>query len=204
MAEVIPSNAPTFEVGRDHDRAAKADRLAQRAGEPAVIEQLQEQILNVPMRLLELVEQDHLERLQPNRIEQPRAALGLGRSDQHFERVIIGKFGHVEPQHASLATEEEYSECAGKLRLADAGRSHEQERADRFLGVVQARLVERDHLHDRLDRRFLPDDPLAKPVAYFGRRLALGARDDEKRQSAMDGKHFLDERGSDLRFLAHR
>ena len=68
--------------------------------------------------------------------------------------------------------------------------------------VVQARLEERDRLDDGVDRGFLADDPLAEPVADLGRRLALGARDHEQRQAAVDRENLLDEERRDLRLLA--
>src|SRR5580704_7352706 len=100
------------------------------------------------MGFFEFIEQQDLKGLQANRIKESRPAFGrrLRRTDEHLERVVIGKFGHVETEHASLAAEEELGERAGKFGLANSGWPHKQERANRLPRIVQACFVEGDHL----------------------------------------------------------
>ena len=47
---------------RDHDRVGEVDDPALAVGEPAVVEDLQEDVVDVRMRLLDLVEQDDANR----------------------------------------------------------------------------------------------------------------------------------------------
>ena len=61
--------------GHDHDRVAEVDRAAMAVGQPAVVEQLQEDVEHLRMGLLDLVEQDHRVRTAPNRLGQLAALL---------------------------------------------------------------------------------------------------------------------------------
>jgi len=69
---------------------------------------------------------------------------------------------------------------------------------------VQPRLVERDHLHHRVDGGLLADDALAEPVADVGAGFVLSLGDHKNRQAAVDGKNLLDEMRRQLAVLAHR
>ena len=79
------------------------------------------------MRLLDLVEQDHLIGPAADGLRQ-RATLLVadiaGRSADHAgDRVLLHVFRHVEPDHGGLVVEQELGQSLGQLGLADAGRA---------------------------------------------------------------------------------
>ena len=61
------------------------------------------------------------------------------RADEPRDGVLLHVLGHVDADHRVLGVEHELGQRAGQLGLADAGRAEEQERADRAVGVAQAR-----------------------------------------------------------------
>ena len=56
--------------GQDDQRVAEIDRPALPVGQPAVVEHLQQHVEHIRMRLLDLVEQDHLIGPPPHRFGQ--------------------------------------------------------------------------------------------------------------------------------------
>src|SRR5262249_56296660 len=82
---------------------------------------------------------------------------------------------HVDGDERVLVTEEVFGERARQLRLADTGRAEEDERADRALGVLQARARAPDGPRDRLDGVVLADDPPVQRLLHARqlRRLFL-------------------------------
>ena len=87
-----------------HDqRVAEVDRAALAVGQAAVVEHLQQHVEHVRVRLLDLVEQDHLVGPPPHRLGQ-RAALLVAdiagrRADQPRDRVLLHVLRHVDADH---------------------------------------------------------------------------------------------------------
>ena len=112
-------------------------------GKASVVEQLQQDIEDVGMRLFDLVEQDHRVRPPPHRLGQLAALVvtdvARRRADQPRHRVLLHVLGHVDPDHRGFVVEQELGERARQFGLADAGRSQENERADRTVGISRAR-----------------------------------------------------------------
>ena len=104
-------------------------------GEPAVVEQLEQDVEHVAVRLLDLVEQHDRVRAAPDRLGQLAALLvpdvAGRRADQARHRVPLLVLAHVDPHHRALVVEQVLGERARELGLAHAGRPEEQERADR-------------------------------------------------------------------------
>jgi hypothetical protein len=95
------------------------------------------------VRLLDLVEQHDLVGPASDCLGQHAAFLIAdiaGRSaDQPGNRVLFHELRHVDAHHRVRVVEQEFGECLGQLGLADAGRSKEQERAERPVRVLKAR-----------------------------------------------------------------
>jgi hypothetical protein len=67
---------PRAEVrGHDDERVPEVDLVAERVGEDAVLEDLQQQVRQVGMRLLDLVEKDDRVRIPPDALGQLTAFL---------------------------------------------------------------------------------------------------------------------------------
>ena len=129
--------------GHDDDRVPEVDRATQRIGQPAVLENLQQQLDHVRMGLLDLVKQD-------DRIGPPAHLLGelaalfvpdvsRRRADQPRHGELLHVLGHVELDDRVLAGEHLRRQLLRELGLAHAGRPDKQERADRAARVLEVR-----------------------------------------------------------------
>jgi hypothetical protein len=110
--------------GHDHDHVAEVDLAALRVGQLSVLEDLEEDVEHIGVRLLDLVEEDDRVRL---------AAHGLGelaafvvadvtrrRADEARHRVLLHVLRHVDLDHRVLVAEQELGERARKLGLPHA------------------------------------------------------------------------------------
>src|SRR5580693_2656738 len=79
------------------------------------------------------------------------------RAEQPGHRVLLHVLGHVELDQRVLVAEQELRQRLGQLRLADAGRAREDERATGPLRVLQAGPGPPDGLRQRPDRVVLTD-----------------------------------------------
>ena len=158
-------------------RVAEVDRAALAVGQPPVVEDLQQHVEDLGVRLLDLVEQDDRVRPAAHRLGELAALLVADvagrRADQARDRVPLLVLGHVEPHHRALVVEHELRERAGELGLADAGRAEEDERADRPVRVLQAGARAAQRVRDRRDRLVLADDALVQPLLHVDQLLGL-------------------------------
>src|SRR3954449_10373242 len=74
------------------------------------------------------------------------------RADQPADVVPLHELAHVDLDERVLAAEHELGERLGKLRLPDAGRAEEDERADWALRILEACPGTAHRAGDRLDR----------------------------------------------------
>ncbi len=127
--------------GHDDHGVAEVDRAALTVGEAPVVEDLQEHVEDLHVRLLDLVEEDDRVGAPPDRLGQLPAFLEADvagrRADEPRDGVALLVLGHVEPDHRPLVVEHELGERAGELGLADAGRAEEDERADRAIRILE-------------------------------------------------------------------
>ena len=128
--------------GHDHDRVLEVDGAPLRVGEAAVVENLEQDVEDVWMRLLDLVEQQHRIGPPPHLLRQLSRFLVADvtgrRADEPRDRMALLELAHVEADHEVLAAEERLGQRARELGLADAGRTEEQEAADRLARVAEA------------------------------------------------------------------
>ena len=122
-------------AGHDHDGVAEVDGASLAVGDTAVVEDLQEQVEDVGVGLLDLVEQDDAEGSASDQLGQAAAVVVADvagrRADDAADGVALLVLGHVEPDQRVLGVEQVLGQGLGELGLADAGRSDEDERADR-------------------------------------------------------------------------
>ncbi len=179
--------------GQDDDRVAKVDGLAGGIREPSVVEDLEEEIRDIRVRLFELVEQDHSEAVLAHRLdEHTRGTRPLRITDQLLETVVVLVLRHVESQHARLAAEQKFGKRLRQLGLSDTRRTDEQERADRSAGIIEPCLVERDGLDDAIERVLLAKDTFVEERTYVCSRHPLGIGEDEHRESGRHREALVD------------
>ena len=168
---------PLDHVGQDvaahvrrHDdhRVAEVDRAALPVRQSPVIQQLQQRVEHVRVRLLDLVEQHHRVRPPPHRLGQlaPFVVADISRrgADQPRHGVLLHVLGHVDADHVRLVVEQERRQRTRQLGLPHARRAQEDERADGPVGVLQAGARTPNGVGDR--RRLLrPDLPPAGAAA---------------------------------------
>jgi hypothetical protein len=150
----------------------EVDRAALAVGQAAVVQHLQQHVEHIRMRLLDLVEQDHLIGPAAHRLGQ-RAALLIAdiarrRADQAGDRVLLHVLRHVDAHHRLVVVEQERGQRLGQLGLADARGAEEHERADRPVGVLQAG-ARAAHRVDTGHR--LPGRPRAANAVFHAQQL---------------------------------
>src|SRR5690606_29282584 len=94
-------------------------------------------------------------------------------ADQPRDAVLFHEFRHIDAQQRLLVIEEEGGERLCQLRLANARRPEEQERADRPVRILKARAGPAHGIGDGYERILLPDDAPAEVIFHVQQLLAL-------------------------------
>src|SRR5690606_31411185 len=119
-------------AGQDQDHASEIDGATQPVGEAPVVEHLQEGVVDVGVRLLDLVEQHYAERLPSDGLRQASALLVAhvprGGADELADAVRLLELAHVEAHQGALAAEQLDGQLLGEEGLAYARWPDEQER----------------------------------------------------------------------------
>ena len=137
-----PWRCPGAQVRReDDDGVLEVDRPALAVGQPAVLQHLQERVVDLLVRLLDLVEQHHRERLAPHLLGELAALLvadvpGRG-TEEPRGGVAVVELAHVDLDERVVLAEQEVRQRLGQLGLTHTGRAGEDERARRALRVLQ-------------------------------------------------------------------
>ena len=151
-------------------RVAEVDRVALPVGEAPVVEHLQQHVEHIRVRLLDLVEQDHLVGPTTHGFGE-RAALLVAdvarrRADQPRNRVLLHVLRHVDADERGFVVEQVFGERFGQLGLADAGGAEEHERADRPVRILQAGACAAHRGRNGSNRFGLADDALADHLLH--------------------------------------
>ena len=166
------------EVRREHDDGIlEIYGVALAVGQPAVVEDLQQDVEDVVVRLLDLVEENDL--IRPATYGLGERATFLvpdiaGRSaDQSRDGMLLHEFRHVDAHHGVLVVEQKFRERLAQLGFSDAGRAQEQERADRAVRILQARSRAPYRARYRVDGLLLAYHALAKLLLHVKELFAL-------------------------------
>src|SRR5271166_1514903 len=121
--------------GEDQHGVLEVHRAALPVGEPAILENLQQAVVDLLMRLLNLVEQHHRERLAPHLLGELAALFVADISRRGAEQPRRGEsvmeLAHVDLDQRVVVTEQEVGQRLGQLGLTHTGRAGEDERARR-------------------------------------------------------------------------
>src|SRR5829696_7140011 len=192
--------------GHNHDRVPEVDRAPLGVREPSVLQDLEQDVEHIRMRLLDLVEQEHAVRLAANGLGELAALVvpdvARGRADQPGHGVLLHVLRHVDADHRLLVAEQELGERAAELGLPDARGAEEDERAGRALRILEAGPRAADGLRDRLDGGVLADDPLVELLLHAHQLLRLGLGELEHRDAGPHGDDVGDLFLADLRALS--
>src|SRR5581483_1072536 len=164
-------------AGHDDDRVAEVDGAALRVREAALVEDLQQDVEDLGVRLLDLVEEDHAVRLAAHDLGELAALfvpdVAGRRADQARHVVPLHVVGHVDLHHVLLAAEHELGELASEVRLAGTGGADEEEHADRAPRILQAGARAADGARDRGHGGVLPDDLRVQRLLHAEELLRL-------------------------------
>ncbi len=173
--------------GHEDDGLASVGGAAGGVGQAALAQQLEQGVEHPRVRLLDLVEQDHPQRLGPQR----RGQLAVGRArlaDEAGQPMRRGQLRHVEPEQPVGAAEQHAGQGLGGLGLADAGRADQQVGAQRLVGITQAGLHGQDRVRHRLDRLGLAGHLLGQLAHQVGPRPRRRGAEDEVGQPGLAGQ----------------
>ena len=188
--------------GHDDDRVAEVHAAALGVGQVAVVEDLQQHVEDLRVRLLDLVQQDQAVRLAAHGVRQLAgvvvADVARRSADETRDVVLLHELRHVELDHGFFAAEHELGQHARQVRLADAGGAEEHEHADRPARVLQAGAGAADGLGDAVDRLVLADDLLVQDVFHVQQALRLFGGDARDRNARPHRDDFADVLGGDL------
>ena len=166
------------EIGSQHDEGLfEIDLPALAIGQDAVIEDLQQDVEDLWMRLFDLVKQDHLIGPPADGFGQHAAFviadIARRRADQTGDGVLFHEFRHVDAHHRLVVIKEVFRQRLGQFGLAHAGRPEEQEAAQRTAFVLQTGARTAHGAADGADRLMLTDDAFAKLVFHAQKFLAF-------------------------------
>ena len=146
-------------IGRhDNNHVTEVGFTAIVVGQGAVVHHLQQHIEDRRVGFLDFVKQQHTVWLLGNGLGQQttlvKTHVAGGRANQAAHSVLLHVLAHVK---ANQVNAHDIGELLGRFRLADAGRTAEQERADRLVALAQARPCHFDGRGQHIERFVLPE-----------------------------------------------
>ena len=92
-----------------------------------VIQHLQKDIEHIRMRFLDLIKEDHGIGIPADLFTELAALLipyiSWRRTDQLGNAVLLHVLRHINPDHGLFTAEDYFSQCLGKLRFSNTGRT---------------------------------------------------------------------------------
>src|SRR4051794_6870507 len=190
-------DVPRPEVGReDQDRVLEVYDPALTIGEPAVLQHLQKRVEHVGVGLLDLVEENHRERLAPNLLGQLATLVVTDVTRRGTDEPGNGESGveltHVDLDERVVLTEQELRQRLRQLRLTDTRGPGEDEGTTRTARFLEARTRAPDRRADALDGLFLADDALVELALHAEQTRGLLLGDLEDRNAGPVSQHLGD------------
>src|SRR5205823_3349013 len=143
----------------DHNRVLEVDHATVVIGEVTLIENLEQDVEDIRMRLLDLVQQDDAIWFPTHGLGQRSRVfvtdVARRRANQARDRELLHVLAHIYADQSLRISKEEFGERACNLGLTDTCRTREDERADRTIGILETGAAATDRARKRLDRLFL-------------------------------------------------
>ena len=171
-------------------------------GQPAIIENLEEDIEHLRVRFLDLVEQDDrvgpathsLGELPPFLV----ADVARRRADQARDGVTFHVLRHVDSHDCLVIVEQELGKRASKLGLSHASRAEEDERPQWLVRIGQAGPSATDSVRDNVDGFVLADNAQMQPLLHLDELLDLTLDKAADRDPRPTGDNLRDVVGAHL------
>ncbi len=179
--------------GHDQDHVAEVHRPAIVVGQLAVVHHLQQDVVDIRVRLFHFVQKKDAMRVLVHAIGQHAALvkpdIARRRADQTGNRVLFHVFRHVE-------ADQFHAKRRGKLLchlgLADARRPGEEVVADGLFRFAQAGTRQLDGRAERGDRLVLTEDHALEGLFQIAQGFRVVLRDGLRGNSGDLGDHSLD------------
>ena len=186
-------------AGHNEDHVLEVYMPAEGIGETTLLHDLQKHVEHVWMGLLDLVEQDHRIGAPPDALRKLAAFLvsHIARrgADQTGDVVLLHVLRHVQHVKRLGFAEHELGQALGQIRLAHAGRTDENERPHRSIGILEPAATSADSPGDGADGFVLADHLLVQFVFEGEESIGLvpphAAKRDARHRADDLGNHFL-------------
>ena len=187
----------------NEDDVAEVSLLSLVVSQSGVVHHLQEDVVDVAVRLLYLVEEEHAVRGLADGIGQETAVLiahvSGRRTDELCHGMLLGVFAHVE---ANQLDAEFLGEHTSHLGLAHSRRSHKQERSQWLVIVHESCLRHHHSLNHLIHRLVLTVNLVEHVLTQMSQSLVVIVLDGGSVYLANLGEDLLDNRLGDIRTLA--
>ncbi len=152
--------------GHDNDRVLEINRSPRSIGEPAVLENLQQDVEDIRVRLLYFIEEHYPIGTAANGFSKLTAFfithITRRCADEPGDGEPLHVFRHIDPHYRLFIIEEELRQGAGEFGLSHSGGPQEDERPDGALGIFQARAAAANRLRHRGNGLLLADNAAVK------------------------------------------
>ena len=186
-ADAVEQNLAAEVRGQDDDRVLEVHGPALRVRDPAVVEDLKQDVEYIRMCLFNFVKQNDGIRTAAHGLGQLAAFLIAHVSGRRANETRHGEFlhvlGHIDPNEVLLVVKEACGQRLCKLCFADARGAKEQERAKRPVRVLNTGSASLDGLCHNAHSLVLPDDSLVERVFEVQELFTLGLHESRYRNA---------------------
>ena len=178
----------------DDNRILEVDLAAIAIRQNAIVQNLEEQVVNVRMRLFNFIEQHHRIRMLANLFAQLtttifKAHISRRSANQAAYAMLFHVFAHVDTHKRIFATEKFLAKHLREFRLTHTRRAQEEEAAHRALVVANACTATADGFHNRIDSLILTNHALLDFITEVDELLRFFATESADR----DARHLADD-----------
>ena len=161
----------------NQNRVLKVNLSSLCIGDVTIIEHLKQDVKDIRMCLLDLIKQNHRIRIPADFLAELTALLITDiswRGTDHLgDAVLLHVLRHINTDQRILCAEHCLRECLTKLRLADTGRTKEEERTDRSLRIFESNTSTADRAGYGTDCLLLTDYTFMKDALELFKTLRL-------------------------------
>ena len=182
--------------GHDDDRVAEVNRTSLAVRNAAVVQYLEQYVKDVRVGLFNFIEENHAVRTAPHGFRELTAFfiphVSGRRPDEARNGMFFHVFGHVNADDGVFIVKKEFRQRLAELRLADAGGSQEQERANGPVFILQPGAGASHSVGYGLNGLFLPDYAGAQAFFHVHQLGTLPFLETGSGNAGPGGNHFGD------------
>ena len=193
---LAPGNLSAEVAGHYNDSVAEINDPPVAVGQPPVLQDLEQHIEYVGVRLFDFVEQHHPVGAPPHRFGELAALvvadIAGGSADQPRNRMPLHILRHIQAHHIGFVVKQKLRQRPRQFGLAHAGRPQEYETADGPARVAKAGAGAADGLGYGGHGFVLPDNPPVQFGFHIHQPLALAGQQPPGGDAGPGGHQFGD------------